>query len=162
MSPPAFPITPEGLRGAWSFTAVEPVTFGTDGFEVTACEVSHKGGRTFGYRVATASASMGYVPDHAPAAGVSDEAMAALRGVDVLVHDAQFVESERGIADDFGHATIADAVLLAERLGAGSLVLFHHGPARVDDALDRIMDGVHSSIPVLIAREGMVIDLPQA
>ena len=60
------------------------------------------------------------------------------------------------------YATIADAVTFAERLGAGSLVLFHHGPGRVDDALDRIMDGVHSSIPVLIAREGMVIDLPQA
>jgi len=161
MSPPAFPITPEGLRGAWSFTAVEPGTFLTDGFEVTACEVSHKGGRTFGYRVATDTASMGYVPDHAPAAGVLDEALAALGGVDVLVHDAQFVETERGIADDFGHATIADAVTFAERVGAGSLVLFHHGPGRVDDALDRIMDGVTSRIPVSIAREGMVIDLPR-
>jgi hypothetical protein len=57
MAPPAFPITPEGLNGSWSFTAVEPGRFATDGFEVTATEVAHKGGRTYGYRIATPDAS---------------------------------------------------------------------------------------------------------
>ncbi len=160
LSPPAFPITPDGLRGAWTFTAVEPGAFSADGFDVTAFDVSHKGGRTYGYRVATASASIGFVPDHAPAAGVSDAALAGLAGVDLLVHDAQFVETERRVADDFGHATVADAISLAERVGARAVALFHHGPHRADDALDRIMDGISASIPVIVAREGMVTDLP--
>ena len=160
MSPPAFPITPDGLRGSWTFHAVEPSTFSADGFDVTACEVVHKGGRTFGYRVQTAQASVAYLPDHAPAAGVSDHALAALANVDVLVHDAQFVETERAIADDYGHATVADAVALAERVGAASLVLFHHGPQRIDDALDRIADRLDARIPVIVAHEGLVLDLP--
>lgn len=160
MSPPAFPITPEGLNGSWSFTAVEPGEFATDGFTVRATEVEHKGGRTYGYRISTPSASVGFVPDHAPALGVSADTRETLQGVDVLIHDAQYVESERSRADDYGHATIADAVAFAESVNAGALVLFHHGPHRVDEALDRITDGVRSSIPLIVAREGLVLDLP--
>jgi phosphoribosyl 1,2-cyclic phosphodiesterase len=160
MSPPAFPITPDGLNGAWTFNAVEPGSFHADGFDITAVEVQHKGGRTYGYRIATADASIGFVPDHAPALGVDSSVIEALSGVDVLIHDAQYVESERARADDYGHATVGDAVAFAESVGAGSLVLFHHGPHRIDEALDRITDGIPSSIPLIVASEGLVIDLP--
>jgi len=159
MSPPAFPITPEGLNGSWSFHAHEPGTFWLQGYEVTAFDVEHKGGRAFGYRLARDGVSVAYLPDHAPAAGVSPEALDILEGTDVLIHDAQFVESERFVADMYGHATIGDAVALAERASIGRLVLFHHSPVRVDDALDRITDGIESTVPLLVAHEGMVLDL---
>ena len=51
MSPPAFPITPEGLIGAWTFDAVHPGALEVEGFSVRAFEVAHKGGRTYGYTV---------------------------------------------------------------------------------------------------------------
>jgi phosphoribosyl 1,2-cyclic phosphodiesterase len=159
LSPPAFPITPEGLRGTWTFNAVPPGPFKADGFEVTACEVAHKGGRTYAYRIASDGASVAYAPDHAPAAGVTDSVLESLAGVDVLIHDAQFLEPERAIADDYGHATVADAVALAERIGAGTLVLFHHGPNRSDDALDRITDGLTTDLPVVVAREGLELEV---
>jgi ribonuclease BN (tRNA processing enzyme) len=159
MSPPAFPITPEGLNGSWSFHAHEPSTFWLQGYEVTAFDVEHKGGRAYGYRLARDGVSIAYLPDHAPTAGVSAETLDILEGTDVLIHDAQFVESERFIADMYGHATISDAVALAERTSIGRLVLFHHSPVRVDDALDRITDGVESRVPLLVAHEGMVLDL---
>ena len=107
-------------------------------FEVRAFEVAHKGGRTFGYTVRHGGGSMGYIPDHAPELGVSADALEALAGVDALVHDAQFLEHERPRAVDYGHATVDDALRLADRVGAASLVLFHHSPHRVDDALDTI------------------------
>jgi ribonuclease BN (tRNA processing enzyme) len=90
---------------------------------------------------------------------VADETVAALTGVDVLVHDAQFLEPERAIADAYGHATVGDAVALAERLGVRSLVLFHHGPNRHDDALDKITEGLTTEIPIVVAREGLVLDV---
>ena len=62
-----------------------------------------------------------------------------MRGVDVLLHDAQFVERERALADAYGHSTVDDAVALAQEAGVRHLVLFHHGPARTDDALDAII-----------------------
>jgi ribonuclease BN (tRNA processing enzyme) len=128
-------------------------------FEVRAFEVAHKGGRTFGYTLRQGGGSMGYVPDHAPELGVSADALSALEGVDVLVHDAQFLEHERPRAVDYGHATVDDAIRLAGRVGARSLVLFHHGPHRVDDALDRIGAEYTADVPVLVAAEGMTLDL---
>jgi phosphoribosyl 1,2-cyclic phosphodiesterase len=159
LSPPAFPISPEGLHGDWSFHAIEPSQFSAEGFDITAVDVTHKGGRTYGYRVSAPGGSVGYVPDHSPVAGVSSDAFAALDGVDVLIHDAQFLDTERTVADDYGHATVTDAVAFAERCEAASLVLFHHGPHRMDDALDRVLDGVTASIPVTIACEGLVLDI---
>ena len=160
MSPPAFPITPEGLIGAWTFDAVQPGELVVEGFRVRAFEVAHKGGRTFGYTVRSGSGSVGYVPDHAPELGVSDDALAALDGVVVLVHDAQFLEHERPRAVDYGHATVDDAIRLAERVGAGQVVLFHHGPHRTDAALDEIGRAFTASIPIVVAAEGRGLDLP--
>jgi ribonuclease BN (tRNA processing enzyme) len=76
-------------------------------------------------------------------------------GVDVLLHDAQFLESERRLADDYGHATVEETISLAEKAGVGSLVLFHHSPVRTDDELDRILDPLDHDIPVVVGREGM-------
>ena len=160
MSPPAFPITPEGLKGSWSFTALDSGPLTVEGFAVTAFDVAHKGGRSFGYRVEAGGSSVAYVPDHAPAAGVSDEALAAMDGVDVLIEDAQFLAHERPRAVDYGHATIDEALTLAERVNAKSLVLFHHGPHRVDSALDKIRDEFCSDGFASVAHEGMVLDLP--
>jgi phosphoribosyl 1,2-cyclic phosphodiesterase len=162
MSPPAFPITPEGLIGAWTFDAVQPGELEVEGFSVRAFEVAHKGGRTFGYTVRSGSSSVAYVPDHAPELGVSDDALDALAGVDLLVHDAQFLEHERPRAVDYGHATVDDAIRLAERVGAASVVLFHHGPHRTDDDLDEIGRTFTATIPVLVAAEGQGLDLPAA
>ena len=160
MSPPSFPITPEGLKGAWSFTAIEPDPFQAEGFDVQPFEVAHKGGRTFGYRISDGSAALAYVPDHAPAAGVSDDARAAMAGVDVLIHDAQFLAHERPRAVDYGHATIDEAIDLARSVGAGHLVLFHHGPHRTDVALDKIGAEFGADGYVSVAAEGGVLDLP--
>lgn len=159
LSPPAFPITPEGLLGKWTFTALEPGECDVEGFSVQAAEVAHKGGRTFAYRVASGAASLAYAPDHRPRAGMSADLLDLLAGVDVLVHDAQFLEPERALADAYGHATVADAVALAEQVGAGTLVLFHHGPGRTDAALDRIAAALDPAMPIVVAHEGLVFDL---
>lgn len=162
LSPPAFPINPEGLRGGWAFHAVSGERRDVDGFAVTAVDIEHKGGRTFGWRVEEDGRSMAYLPDHAPAAGVSDELMAMLDGVDVLVHDAQFLEDERPLAVDYGHATVHDAVQLARACGAGSLVLFHHSPTRTDAQLDDIAEWaaqLSDDLPLVVAVEGMCLDV---
>ena len=162
LSPPAFPITPEGLRGAWTFHAMAEGRHEVEGLTVTAVEIEHKGGRTFGLRVDDARGSLAYLPDHAPAAGISPELVAMLAGVDVLVHDAQFLDGERPVAVDYGHATVQDAIALGQSAGAGQLVLFHHSPARSDDALDEIASwapDLAGDLPVVVAREGMVLDV---
>ena len=161
-APPSFPITPEGLQGRWGFHAMSEGRHRIEGFDVVAVDVQHKGGRTFGLRVDDDHGSFAYLPDHAPMAGTSAELMAVLQGVDVLLHDAQFLEGERPVAVDYGHSTVQDAVRLARTCGARQLVLLHHSPARTDDALDEIAEwapGLALEMTVVVGREGMSIDV---
>jgi ribonuclease BN (tRNA processing enzyme) len=156
-SPPSFPIEPEGLLGSWRFLPAPEGDMSIEGFDVTAVDINHKGGRTLGYRVASAAGAFAYLPDHAPSRGISPAVWNLIEGVDVLLHDAQFTETERRLADDYGHATVEETVALAAKAGVGLLVLFHHSPVRTDDQLDRILDLVDSPLTILVASEGMRI-----
>lgn len=160
MSPPLFPIEPGGLKGDWSFHGLTPGGHDIGGFRVRAADLQHKGGRTYGFRIEDDRGAVAYLPDHAPAHGCSDDARALITDVDVLLHDAQFVESERAVADDYGHATVDDAIRLAEECNARMLVLFHHSPVRTDDQLDALAAAVNAPFPVVVAREGQVLDVP--
>lgn len=167
MAPPAFPIEPGGLHGSWRFHALEPAALATGtlevgGFTVRVADLAHKGGRTFGYRVEDAAGSVAYLPDHGPVQGCGAEARALIQGVDVLLHDAQFLESERAVADDYGHATVDEAIRLAAEAGVGELVLFHHSPSRTDDQLDELAASLRAPLPVRLARQGDELQVGRA
>lgn len=157
MSPPHFPIDPSGLRGRWTFETLGPGPHLIEGLHIIAGDVPHKGGRTFGYRVEDGGSSFAYLPDHRPAADgpLREAALDLARGVDLLVHDAQFVAGEDSIAAEYGHATVDQAVAFALDAGASELMLFHHSPARSDAALDEIINAVAGrSLRISAATEG--------
>jgi ribonuclease BN (tRNA processing enzyme) len=154
MSPPHFPIGPDGLRGQWAFEAVEPGHFSAGGCEVTALEVPHKGGRTFGYRVEVDGASLTYLPDHHPSTNW-EPALALADNVDVLCHGAMFTSTEKDIANAYGHATIDEALRLAQEAGAGRLVLIHHSPRRTDDEVEALAARLtEADVSVVVGKEG--------
>jgi len=169
MSPPHFPIGPEGLRGAWTFEGLEPGLHHLAGFEVLALEIPHKGGRTFGYRISDGHRSIAYLSDHGPSAlgpgpdgwgPYHDAAMALAADVDVLVHDAQHTAEELPTRVSWGHSAADYPVRLAELAGARSVLLFHHDPGRTDVEVDAIVDSfVEAAVPVSAAAEGTVITL---
>jgi ribonuclease BN (tRNA processing enzyme) len=160
MSPPHFPIGPEGLQGNWSFEGIEAGRHRVEGFEITAFDVPHKGGRTFGIRVDDAGRSIAYIPDHHPEPETNAVIAKVCAGVDLLIHDAQFVAAEQVIADLYGHAIIDDALALAKQCSARTLALFHHGPARTDDDVDAIGQAASGQgVEVIVAREEAVIEL---
>ena len=101
MSPPHFPIGPDGLRGAWRSRPSTRASSSDAGFEVEAREIPHKGGRTFGYRVSDGRADLAYMPDHCPTRlGPGPDGWGEYHAgarwswptaADVLVHDAQLL-----------------------------------------------------------------------
>lgn len=161
MSPPLFPIEPGGLRGAWSFHTLDQGEYEISGFTVRTADLAHKGGRTLGFRIEDEAGSAAYLPDHGPVQGCSEEALALLAGVDVMLHDAQFLESERPVADEYGHATVDEAIRLAVEAGVRKLVLFHHAPARTDEQLDEIAASISAPVQVVLAREGCLLDVAE-
>nr|WP_246401117.1 MBL fold metallo-hydrolase [Jiangella mangrovi] len=160
MSPPHFPIGPEGLAGRWRFGARDAGWFEAGGARVRLADIAHKGGRTFGIRVEADGVSLAYLPDHDAAA--DDGAAADLAdGVDVLLHDAQFTDGERYWATAYGHATAGDAIALAVQARVGRLVLIHHAPTRPDDEADELASkhAAAAPLPVVVGRENDVLEL---
>lgn len=168
MSPPHFPIGPEGLQGDWSFASYDEGGFDAGGFFVEAREVPHGGGRTMGFRITDGRRTVAFVPDHAPHfAGPGDDGLGEFhpailglaRDVDLLVHDAQYTGAELPMRWGFGHAALEYAVGLAERSGARRLVLFHHDPGRSDGDMDVLLARARTltRVPVEAAIEGAVL-----
>lgn len=169
MSPPHFPITPRGLRGDWSFNAIEPGLLKAEGFTVEAREIPHKGGRTFGYRVSDGRSAVAYLPDHCPTVlglgpdGWGEYHQAALGladGVDLLIHDAFLLADELPAQARFGHAAAEYAAELGRRAGARQILLAHHKPDRTDDQLDEVAGRFAAHAPrVTVGAEGGILDL---
>ena len=139
MSPPHFPIGPDGLLGKWQFETLLP---GRVDDVVSTAAVPHKGGTAYAIKVELDGAVLVYVPDHAlhaetdPAAVVRTESF--VRGADLLVHDGQYLADEQPIAASYGHATIDAVLAFADRSSVGALLLTHHSPARTDAELDEL------------------------
>jgi ribonuclease BN (tRNA processing enzyme) len=170
LSPPHFPIDPTGLLGRWRFQNLSEGTHDIEGFRVLARDIPHKGGRTFGYRISDGTRSLAYLSDHHPAAlgrgsdgyGLYHDAACELAsGVDLLLHDAQYVASEWPARLAYGHSTVDYAAGLAEAAGVGRLVLFHHDPSRTDDEIATLTQHARrgSAVDIVAARQDDTFDL---
>ncbi len=172
MSPPRFPITPDQLRGDWTFGSITEGSHRLEGFDVLAREIPHTGGRTFGFRITDGhGSSLANLSDHAPhfvgdgASGLGelhDAAVELARGADLLVHDAQYTVAELATRGRFGHSAAPYAALLAAHAGVPRVLLYHHDPDRTDDQVAAIASDVargHPSLDIRYATEGTVIDL---
>lgn len=164
LSPPHFPIGPTQLGDGWTFNPLEEGALRVEGFDVAVREIPHKGGRTFGFRVTDGDTSLAYMSDHFPLGagpgpdGIGayhDAALELADGVDVLVHDAQFLAAQFPAVTYLGHAAIEYAIGLAVAAHAKSVLLFHHAPDRTDTELDAISaQFADSPLPVTVAVEG--------
>lgn len=172
MSPPHFPIAPAELRGDWKFASLPEGVHDIEGFNVEAREIPHKGGRTLGFRVTGRSGgSLAYLSDHAPIQlGPGPDgwgeyhrtAVELARGVDVLIHDAQYTADELRGRAGWGHSAAEYAAGLAERAGARRALLYHHDPSRTDEAVAEVAQAVRTRFPLVqvdVAVEGMEFEI---
>lgn len=168
MSPPHFPVRPDGLRGTWRIVGLEPGVHEIEGFRVSVDEIPHKGGRTYGVRVDDGGGSLVYMPDHCPSdlgpgpdgwGEYHPSAMSLVAGADVLVHDAQILAEELEAMAYLGHAAAEYAVGLGRHAGVERVVLFHHHPDRTDDEIDAIVGRFADSPGVSAATQSTVLRL---
>lgn len=168
MGPPFFPVGLDALPGDISIRDIPDRPFSVGGWNVTALTVPHVG-LTYGFRIEIDGRSLAYIPDHqqpgADATEVADSVVELAAGVDLLIHDAQFDESDFTAKSDWGHCTVSYAVRVAAAAGVGTLALFHHDPAHPDEHLDRLLAGAQSLgrrlgvDDVIAASEGSMVSL---
>lgn len=138
------------------------------GFDIARLSVNHPGG-AYGYRVEEEGRSFVFIPDnelHPPGDPTTsfEKLVAFCQGADVLCHDAQYIEGDMPMKWGWGHSQVERACDLAVAAGVGHLILFHHDPARSDDALDAIQERAQRYLTVhdiacTAAYEGLQITL---
>jgi len=173
LSPPLFPVLLRDLPCRLSLHDVPDEAFEVGPFRVVAENVCHPG-PTVGYRLAEGRAVLTYISDHEPALGASHlpaepewtSGWALARDADLLVHDAQYTREEYPSHVGWGHSSLHDAVAFAALAGVKRLALFHHDPARDDDALSAAVEAAladtRPSFAVTPAAEGDSFVLPAA
>jgi phosphoribosyl 1,2-cyclic phosphodiesterase len=166
LSPPLFPVRIRDLASQVQLGDAPAEPWNIDGIQVCATPVIHPG-PTLGYRLEGPSCSMAYLPDHEPALGGIDgptwtSGFDLARGVDVLVHDAQYSAAEYEGRVGWGHSSVEHAAAFADLVGADRLVLFHHDPDHDDAAVEHLEATARArrtAGSVEAAREGMVLEL---
>jgi phosphoribosyl 1,2-cyclic phosphodiesterase/CRP-like cAMP-binding protein len=140
-----FPVQLDELRAEITFEEVAEERFRVGPYRVTSQLLNHTTA-TVAYRLDTASSSIAYVTDHEPfwwerpsprqqhrfVHPGEERHVAFVGGADVLIHDAQYADTEYPAKRGWGHSTIEYAVDLAVRAGVKRLVLYHHDPTHSD------------------------------
>jgi phosphoribosyl 1,2-cyclic phosphodiesterase len=170
LSPPLFPVRIRDLPCVLTFRDAPRGEFQVGEFRVKADLVCHPG-PTVGYRVEENGSSLAYLPDHEPAIGqdrlrgdprwISGYDLA--RGVDILIHDAQYTEAEYERKVGWGHSSIHHTIDFASIAGAGKLIAFHHDPAHKDEEIEQMVDDASAAyeppFEVVPGWEGAEFDL---
>jgi phosphoribosyl 1,2-cyclic phosphodiesterase len=184
---PFFPIPLREMAGNITVEELSDLSFRVGALRARAALLNHPGGGV-GYRLDSRHGSVAYMPDHevpcpprdgAPTGprelspGVTARFRARdaavrdmLRGVDVLIHDAQYTVEEYHERVGWGHSCVDAVVAMATECRVGRLILFHHDPDRNDEQVDLMLKkareqaaALGSELVIDAAREGMELHL---
>lgn len=113
-------------------------------------------GKTWGYRFTCLDHSIAFISDHeAEPSTLNKPVVDFCKGVDLLVHDAQYTESEYRMHRGWGHSTSLMAVRNAKESRASELLMTHHDPSRTDLELDQMLQQLRQDhIRIGYAMEG--------
>lgn len=172
-----FPVELSAFASNVHFHEVVEGAFSIGDVRVTTQYLNHPA-LTVGYRLEADGASAAYASDHEPHSphageGHADEVESGdvthiefLRDADLVIHDAQYTAQEYPAKLGWGHSTIEYAVDIAIAANVRQLALYHHDPARNDDAVDQLIEAARnraksagSDLIVTGAAEGSVITL---
>jgi phosphoribosyl 1,2-cyclic phosphodiesterase len=173
-----FPIQREDLRAKLNFRFLddEPIFIGD--IKVTR-EFTHHPGATVAFKIEHQNQSIAYVPDNEFLHGymgppqaigrnhelvIPQEPMVNfLTGVDLMLHEAQYLAPEYAKKIGWGHSNLANACVLAKLAAVKKWIVMHHDPAHDDTFLDnklnltrQILKEIDCPVEVLHGHDGMV------
>jgi ribonuclease BN (tRNA processing enzyme) len=146
-SPPLFPVRLNELPAHPIVHEINHSVFFIDDVKITSEFICHPG-PTLGFRLECGHAILAYMPDHEPALGSANfpndptwtSGYNLAKDADLLMHDAQYKNSEYATRVGWGHSSMADAMRFAEMCKVKKLLLFHHDPAHTDVQLEQLFE----------------------
>lgn len=170
LSPPLFPLRIRDFDCTWELCDAPRGSFQIGEFKLEADLVSHPN-PTMGYRISNGSGTLAYIPDHEVALGRDwfpsepewTSGYAIAKGVDLLIHDTQYLDEEYSEHIGWGHSTTSQSMAFARLCGVKRLVTFHHDPAHDDAAIDGVVKAARAEangkIDVIGGAEGATFEL---
>jgi phosphoribosyl 1,2-cyclic phosphodiesterase len=160
LRPPWFPIALAETPSEKRYTDMGGSTFTIEGVAVTPLALSHPQGVT-GYRFDAGGRSIAIATDHEAGTPEVDAALVEwARGVDVLIHDAQYTAADYEEHRGWGHSTWDAAIEAATAAEVGRLVTISHDPSRTDDEIDALVASARKRFAeTSAARAGEVIEV---
>jgi len=168
METPYFPIGLHDVPGNIRIEELKTLQFRLGSVRVSAISANHPG-HCVGYRLGTPSGSIAFFPDHETLLDAPNSADITefLRGVDLMIMDAQYDEEAYQAHRGWGHGCVNCVVEQAIQAQAKNLILFHHDPTTDDRRVAQLERGAQaqaraagSKLKVLAAREGLELSLP--
>ena len=144
-----FPVQMEDMQARFEFKTLGAAPVEIGDVRVDWEHTLHPGA-TAGYKVDIAGKTLAYVPDNEflkgylgpPAQALEQEfgsihahLVEFLRGVDVLIHEAQYTADEYADHVGWGHSSVINACVLAVTAEVGRWIVTHHDPTHSDDFL---------------------------
>ena len=149
----------------------ETLTFGNA--QVTTMPLNHPNGGS-AFKIEADGVTVAYVTDNElfppnEPETVYEQWIEWVKGVDLLIHDAQYIESDMPCKHGWGHSLISQVLELACDAGVRAVALYHHDPSRSDSELDEICIASETMLKKLdkmpkffCAAEGQTITMSQA
>ena len=151
-----FPVPLGELRAEIEFCELEEGEIQIDDAVVRTHYLNHTA-VCMGYRIEADGVSVAYITDHEPyGVGGADERPARatrrpihggdrrliefVRGVDLLIQDAQYTPEEYAARRGWGHGSTDYVTDVAVEAGVRRVALFHHEPTHADDDIDRMVE----------------------
>jgi len=166
-----FPITPDQVPSNFNFVTEDPLGFlENNGFHMELVPMNHPG-KAFGYKIKIGDKIICYFTDNEidPPYEKSielDVLREHCRNVDILIHDAQYIESDMPLKHGWGHSLISQVTKLGESAEVKNLVYYHHDPERSDDDIDAELEKASktlkengSSVHPYFAYEGLKLSI---
>lgn len=155
-----FPVAPEQLASAIRITPMLDDHWQLGDFQIRRCQLNHPGSGS-AYRITADGKTVAYVTDNElfpPEQELTSRAqwLEFVAGVDLLIHDGQYLEADMPHKLGWGHSLVSQAVVLANEAKVKKLAIFSHDPARTDQQLDLLAQQFQGQQPeVIMAQEGM-------
>ncbi len=158
LDPVNFPVGLDQMRGLGCIEELASDHEALGAFTIGVTDLSHPGGCA-GFRIEANGASMAYLPDHEPFESIClpprsticevrrRELIEFVRGVDLLILDTQYTETEYPHKIGWGHGCLPDSVALAVEAGVQRFALFHHDPGHSDDQIDAMVERARRLAP---------------
>jgi phosphoribosyl 1,2-cyclic phosphodiesterase len=143
-----FPVPLGDLQADITFTELEEGSLQVQDATIRTHYLNHTA-VCLGYRVEADGVALAYITDHEPYGPLKDDTgfvhggdrrlVEFVRGVDLLIQDAQYTPEEYLERRGWGHGSTDYVTDVAIGAGAQRLALFHHEPTHADDEVDRMV-----------------------